>query len=217
MPYCRWEVDRYVIEEVLQKRAYARLELGPGDTLLDLGAHVGSCVRFALDAGVDRVAAVEMLPDTFRLLVSNFPPERYEPRVVCLPYAVTGGSDPLVTTRYFRNPMSASVSRHNSADREGVQVPTVALPTLLDTFSPTKLKFDIENSEYDTLLPCMAQLTASPVTRVWGELHTRTAETLDLAKQLWRAFDSDGWEASRHVDGFYQEPNGWNIVMGWWR
>lgn len=219
MPYCRWPADRYVIDEVLNKRAYAKMDLGPGDRLLDLGAHVGSCVRFALNAGVEQVIAVEMLPDTLELLYQNFPPMKYEPRVVIIPAAIQAvGGPTTVVTRNFRNPMSASVSTHNNADPTGgVEVPTVSLDFLLDNFKPTKLKFDIENSEYDTILPGVDAITRSPITRIMGELHTKTEETLALAKETWHAFDQHGWTCWRHIDKFYDEPNGWHIVTGWYR
>lgn len=218
MPHCRWPADRYVMDEVLgKKRAYAKLRIGPGDTVLDLGAHVGSFVRWSLNHGADRVAAVEMYPPTLELLRRNFPPERYEPRVTIVPYAVHGRGGRTVVTRNFQNPMSASVSPHQSANPRGLEIETVSLESLLDTFDPTKVKSDIENSEYDTLLPGAEALTASRVTRIMAELHTRTEVTLRLAKQTWWAFHDLGWECTRHVDTFYEKANGWNVILCWYR
>jgi FkbM family methyltransferase len=219
MPHCRWPADRYVLDEVLRRRAYARLEIGNGDVVLDLGAHVGSFVRFALDEGAARVIAVEMLPETLALLRRNFPPGRYGNLVTSIWAAVTDPRlGPTAKTRYFQNPMGASVSRFNSADRvSSVEVPTLSLTSLLDTFRPTKLKFDIENSEYDSILPGVAEITASPVERIMGELHTRTPETLELARELWTGLDRDGWVASRHLNTFYEQPNGWNLIIAWKR
>lgn len=220
MPHCRWPADRYVMDEVLgKKRAYAHLQIGPGDVVLDLGAHVGSFVRWSLNHGAERVVAVEMYPPTVELLRRNFPPELYEPRVSVVAAAVTApGTRSNLRTRYFGNPMSASVSRHNSADpRGGLEVSAVNLPVLLDTFNPTKIKFDIENSEYDAFPPAMDALTDSRVTRIMGELHTRTRETLKLAKELWWGFHDRGWETPRHVDTYYEKPNGWNVITYWKR
>lgn len=218
MPHCRWPADRYVMDEVLgKKRAYQHLQIGPGDTVLDLGAHVGSFVRWSLNHGADRVVAVEMYPPTLELLRRNFPPERYEPRVTVIPFAVHGGGGETVVTRNFQNPMSASVSRHNSANPNGLEIHTVSLRSLLNTFDPTKIKFDIENSEYDVFPDSMDALGDSRVTRVMGELHTRTEETLRLAKDLWHRFEKAGWQTPRHVDTYYEKPNGWNVITYWYR
>lgn len=218
MPHCRWPADRYVMDEVLgKKRAYAHLEIGPGDVVLDLGAHVGSFVRWSLNHGAERVVAVEMLPRTLELLRRNFPPELYEPRVCIIPCAVSGGMGRgEVRTRYFQNPMSASVSPHNSPDPRGQLVETVGIDVLLSKCDPNKIKFDIENSEYDVFRE-IDTLNQSRVTRIMGELHTRTPETLELAKELWHTFDRSGWSTPRHVDSYYEKPNGWNIITHWHR
>lgn len=96
-------------------------------------------------------------------------------------------------------------------------VPTVGLGDLLERYDPTKLKFDIENSEYEVFPSSMEALRESRVTRVMGELHTRNQNTLKLAKELWHLFDRDGWQTPRHVDSYYEKPNGWNIITYWYR
>lgn len=218
MPHCRWPADRYVMDEVLgKKRAYAHLEIQDGDVVLDLGAHVGSFVRWSLDHDAEKVVAVEMLPDTLQLLRRNFPPERYEPRVEIVGAAVCGVGGGDRRTRYFENPMSASISVHQRPDPRGVLVPTVGLDELIERYDPTKIKFDIENSEYEVFPPSMELLSQSRVTRIMGELHTRRVETLDLAKELWREFDRAGWKTPRHVDTYYEKPNGWNVITYWYR
>lgn len=218
MPHCRWPADRYVMDEVLgKKRAYAHLEIQEGDVVLDLGAHVGSFVRWSLNHGADRVVAVEMYPETLALLRQNFPADLYDPRVEIIPAAVSGVTGPKRQTRYFENPMSASVSIHQRYDPRGVMVPTVGLGDLLERYDPTKIKFDIENSEYEVFPPSIETLTNSRVTRIMGELHTRTEDTLKLARELWYMFDEAGWETPRHVDSYYEKPNGWNVITYWWR
>jgi FkbM family methyltransferase len=209
--------DAYVMKEVLEDGVYRGLELGAGDVLLDLGAHVGSCVEYALRAGAGQVVAVEMLPETLALLRRNF---GNDPRVTIIGAAVTGEDrGATVTTRRWRNPMGAGVSDFTAATGKGsgIVVPTVHLPGLLRGYEPTKLKFDIEYAEYEAVLPYIDEINASRLSRMTGELHTGKLEALKLAKDLHAQLLSSGWQSSKRMDQFPDEPSGWNVHPFYWR
>jgi FkbM family methyltransferase len=211
--------DQYVIKEVLEDdtAGYKGLELAPGDVLLDLGAHVGSCVEYALRHNVAHVIAVEMIPDTLGLLRRNF---GQDPRVTIVPAAVAAEDrGPTATTRRYRNPMGASISEHNApaVGGKGIEVPTVTLTGLLAGYQPNKIKFDIEFSEYDVILPNVEAINASGVTHMAGELHTKSWPTLSMAKELWLQLDQTGWSCSKRLDQFPKTPNGWNVHPSWQR
>lgn len=209
--------DTYVINEVLRDGVYRGLELGPDDVLLDLGAHVGSCVEYALQAGVEHVVAVEMLPETLGLLKRNF---GNDPRVTIVwGAAASEERGPIAVTRRWRNPMGAGISEFTAATGKGsgITVPTVFLPGLLKGFQPTKLKFDIEYAEYEAVLPYLDELTASPVQRITGELHTGKREALSMAMMLHEGLRERGWESNKSISNFPTEPTGWNVHPVYWR
>ena len=62
--------------------------VGPGDVVLDCGAHVGVYVRNALDAGASKVVAIEPAPLNIECLRRNFPKEIEDGRVVVYPKGV---------------------------------------------------------------------------------------------------------------------------------
>ena len=214
--HCR-ESDLYTIKRVLDGKAfeYKGLDLGPGDVLLDLGAHIGTSVKYALDRGVDHVIAVEMLPDTISLLRRNF---GQHPQVTIVPAAVAGENAPdVLATRLFRNPMGASVSTWNSKARTSSLVPTVPITGLLHGYRPNKVKFDIENSEYDVITPYAQVLWNAGIERIAGEMHTASAATCEMARELSEALQTVGYQTNKPVSGYPTEKFTWNYHAAWWR
>lgn len=203
--------DHYVVDEVLNKQAYRHLNVVPGDRVLDLGAHVGSFVSYSLVRGAELVVAVEMNPEVLPYLEFN---HGDDPRVIIVPRAVVSQSvAEHLQIRNYRNAMSASVMAVNTEDPHGLVVPTIPLPELLEAYQPTKLKFDIENSEYDAILNHAVAVTESPVTRMMGELHTKTEATYRAARQFHAAFENLGWTPSKPLDRFPKKPTGWNVII----
>lgn len=205
--------DKYVMDEVLTRdvAGYRGLELGPGDVLLDLGAHIGTCVEYALRRGVEHVIAVEMLPETLALLRRNF---GQHPRVTIVPAAVAAeDADPVLEVRYFRNPMGASVSAFNKQAAPGkrIKVPTVPLTGLLAAYRPNKIKVDIEGTEYEVVLPNVDVIDDSGVTHVAMELHTKNEDMLNLAVLTHGAFAAHGWTSTIPLERYPKKPTGWNV------
>lgn len=220
LPHARPE-DQWIIDTILNQAGYRRaLDIQPGDVLLDLGAHVGACVAFALQEGAEHVVAVEMLPATVSVLRRHF---ATDPRVTIVPAAVAHHHrGATATTRRFSNPMGASISHHNAHARNGITVPTVTLDGLLTGYQPTKLKIDIENAEYEILdASGITDLTASPVRRVAAELHIAKPSTVAEARRVIKMMHQAGWVSSRDTaDVTYEgptEPSGWHMRIAWWR
>lgn len=220
LPHARPE-DQWIIDTILNQAGYRRaLDIQPGDVLLDLGAHVGACVAFALQEGAEHVVAVEMLPDTVSVLRRHF---ATDPRVTIVPAAVAamsrGGT---AVTRRFSNPMGASISGWNAHARNGITVPTVTLAGLLAGYQPTKLKIDIENAEYEILTEDgISALTDSPVTRVAAELHIAKHGTVAEARRVIAMMRTAGWTSSRDTEAEPYtgptEPSGWHMRIAWHR
>jgi FkbM family methyltransferase len=59
-----------------------------GDIVLDGGAHVGTYVRTALDAGAEKVIAIEPSPEAIECLRRNFAPEVAAGRVIIYPKGI---------------------------------------------------------------------------------------------------------------------------------
>jgi FkbM family methyltransferase len=66
-----------------------------GDVVFDLGAHVGTYVRKALDAGASKVIAVEPTPLVVECLRRNFPVEIASGRVIVVPKGIWDKDDVL--------------------------------------------------------------------------------------------------------------------------
>ena len=220
LPHARPE-DRWIIDTILNQAGYRRaLDIRPGDVLLDLGAHVGACVAFALQEGAEHVVAVEMLPATVDILRRHF---ATDPRVTIVPAAVAAESrNGTAVTRRFSNPMGASISEWNAHARNGVTVPTVTLAGLLAGYQPTKLKIDIENAEYEILgINGIDALTASPVQRVAAELHIANRDTVAEARRVISMMRVAGWTSSRDTEAEPYagptKPSGWHMRIAWHR
>ena len=209
------DCDRFVVDQVFNKREYALASPREGERVLDLGAHVGSFTRWALDQGAGHVTAVEAAPETVALLRGNV---ALDPRVTVIAAAVVGA--PLATATLALpprgNPMGAYVvgtKRPAGKSYRGYQlseVATVSLPYLLEIYQPTLVKFDIEASEYDVLTPHVDLLRQQGVRCLIGEYHVNTQALLDRVTRLVSLLDAAGYTRSRSLPG---KPTGWGRTI----
>jgi len=134
-------------DENAWKEAYwwRKLDVKPGDRVLDLGAHIGCFIeRVALPAGAAAVLAVEPVEDNLALLRANFSDD---PRVEIKQAALTNNDE--VAFLYLSNTSTMNHSLHRRKGREAVVVPAVTLQSLMGWY-PTVIKCDVEGSEYET-------------------------------------------------------------------
>jgi len=204
-------IDKFVVEEVFVGRVYKRLTPRETDTVLDLGAHVGAFTTW-IAPYVERVVAVEMIPETARYLHLNVDGIAH---VEVLEGAVTGELGTAVTayTRGHGNPMSAFSGLSERQPRAGDHAFTVQarpLPWLLNQYKPDIIKFDIETAEYSVITPNAFQLANWEVRELIGELHASTDHTVRLAQELHHSLQAVGYRPSGPAP---QKPSGWGKVV----
>src|SRR5580704_462706 len=74
-----------------QRKIYGDAETGgvkSGDIVLDGGAHIGTYVKTALDAGAEKIVAIEPSPDALECLRRNFPKQIESGKVVVYPKGI---------------------------------------------------------------------------------------------------------------------------------
>jgi FkbM family methyltransferase len=206
------ECDRMITREVFEQDVYRPLVTGitPGEVILDLGAHIGCFTRYAADRGA-HVVAVEMLPGNLELLAANT--ASVAGSVTIVNAAVTASkNDGAVTAVMSRNPMGAFVNGTKRdvgrpAPERSWEVPAVSMPALLAAHRPSRLKCDIEASEYDVLDP--AVLAAAGVTAVMVELHIGSEDLFQKGRWLYTAFEAAGYRGAKPMA---VKPSGWGAL-----
>jgi FkbM family methyltransferase len=150
------------------------IELEPGDTVLDIGAHVGVVSIFLAKRHPDvRVLAFEPVPRVFELLSANLRRNRVH-NVSAYNLAVTGdGRDLDLITHLQSNTggSTACTENHDLAGHDRHTAASVTLDQILERHeiaSCPLLKIDIEGSEYEVLYN--ARLL-SRVVNIRGEFH----------------------------------------------
>jgi FkbM family methyltransferase len=142
----RWTTDRLIVNEVFRKISYPTP--GPGDTVLDLGAHIGSFSLLAARAGA-RVLAFEPDPSNFALLTEN---ARGYPAVEAVPLAVSGRAGRRMMGRKIR--CSTSGWSFFEANNEAQTVECISLPDILKRWRLDHvdlLKLNVEGAEYEII------------------------------------------------------------------
>mmetsp|Transcript_5745 Transcript_5745/g.16949 ORF Transcript_5745/g.16949 Transcript_5745/m.16949 type:complete len:348 (-) Transcript_5745:66-1109(-) len=152
--------DRTIVREVVLGGCYERpcdgFEIMPGETWLDVGAHIGAFSTVALAAGAD-VVAVEPDPDNFRVLERNATcrfqldpcPGQFHPVRAAIVDAAAGE-----TTTLYKHPRGIAF-RHSTergrmarAGWSEVEVPATTLPALLAKYPACEgVKVDIQGAE----------------------------------------------------------------------
>jgi FkbM family methyltransferase len=206
--------DRHIVTEVFTQHAYKVLaaDLDQGELVLDLGAHIGCTSRYLLDRGA-HVVAVEMLRENIRLLRHNT--RGYKEKITIIEGAVSEqeGEVTALMAKGNGNPMGAYVNgtKRDVADLSRYhhwQVPVVTLKQLLAMYRPSRLKFDIESSEYTVIKPQL--LADAGVKVIVGEYHVQSPETWDKAQELYAGFGEAGYEMNRPAP---PRVNGWGVVV----
>lgn len=147
------------------------------DVVLDLGAHIGTFTKRALDVGVSQVKAVEPAPDNTRLFRLNID----DPRVELIEAAAC---DSLIGEETFYLNQKKGTDSHSLTERRGrvpIQVKTVSLAELCSDFSPTYVKIDIEGGEY--LLDIVESFPDS-ADRLFMEYHFQKAGRRERALEI---------------------------------
>ncbi len=175
-----------------------------GDTVLDIGANQGFFTCYAAHQGA-RVYAFEPNPECYERLVSNLELNGLTNRVVARPWAISdkNGQAELFVSNELGGGMSTInpefAQNYHVSIRRKVEVPTYALPQVLESFSLSHVRFckmDAEGSE----LAILRTLEASQLAMIDSfalEIHTGASSLQDLAEVIL------GW--GTHQIGFNDE------------
>lgn len=134
-------MDDYVIKE---QSIYNRLPIGPGDIVLDVGGHIGSFARKAVERGAEHVYSFEPEPDNYSILEKNaegFPITPTQAAVV---------ADLSISQELWLNG-GTNTGNHSLITRRGrgsVEVPAINFGLILNKYQPSVVKIDIEGGEY---------------------------------------------------------------------
>lgn len=154
-----------------------KLEVGPLDTVLDIGAHIGAFSRLCLKRGA-KVIAVE--PEKFNLEVLSHNVFGFNNTTV-IEGCATNGSEPTVELHCGTNGSHTGLhSMFPSRGRDVITVPAYSFRTLLDTLRPSVLKVDIEGGEWTLDFEDLPDF----VKRVHIEMHFMPISVKALARQM---------------------------------
>jgi len=139
--------DRQIVKE---SGYYLRLRPKVSDILLDIGANIGAVSWRFLNAGVQRVVAVEPEPSNFSILQRNLASARNRSVLVQAAATSAKGSCRLCLNP-GRNKGMHSLIPHNG--RRTIEVRAVSVQQLIAVHRPTLIKIDIEGGEYGLVAP----------------------------------------------------------------
>jgi FkbM family methyltransferase len=166
-------MDEEIYHAVYRDNEYRLPEaFSPDDVVLDIGAHIGSFVRAALDRGAGRINAFEANPQNFAWLAKNV--GAFSERVTLSNKAVWRSDRP-ATMLYFagsrdeRNTGGGCVYGESGIEVEAVPFDDVVREITDSGRQRVKLlKIDCEGAEFPILLTAK---TLSLIDHIVGEFH----------------------------------------------
>jgi len=140
--------DAWGIIEVPQ---YKRVGIKAGDTVLDLGGHIGSFTHLAAEAGAGHIVVVEPEPTNLVILAQNVQRtvDRFGTNIELIPGAVVNVANGPVTLYVNEGRGSGTHSLEAWRGRIPVEVPSVGFRELMEKYQPRVMKVDVEGAELD--------------------------------------------------------------------
>ena len=136
------------IREQLIDRVYLNrwIDIGPGDVVLDVGSHLGTFARAALDRGAETVVAIEPNPSNLACLRRTFASEIAAGRVHLVPAAAWREAGFLT---FAGDGSTGRISYEGSLEVEARTLDSIVEELRLDRVD--LIKMDIEGAELDAL------------------------------------------------------------------
>jgi FkbM family methyltransferase len=194
--------DESILNHVVRDREYhpPGYEIGPADTVIDVGANIGGFAVSASRAAPDGwVYAFEPEPDNFTLLEHNLDRNRCH-NVSTVRSAVTDAAG--LVTLSVNADNSGGHSLHRDHGGPSVTVPAVTLQQIFDEYHITRcdyLKVDCEGAEYD-ILHGLPERYFSRIRRLVLEYHGEPAEKRARADDLVDHLRGVGFRIDQYTD-----------------
>ena len=183
--------ESFTFFENLIRRDYltSGIVLRPGDTVVDIGANIGSfaVLAAALVGPAGRVIAFEPIPKTYERLKSNLALNGLL-NVKCAPVALDASDGKMSISSSYKSALSTAHLAYNQpTDRNDIEVDTITLARACRENSLDRihlLKVDCEGSEYGIFETMSADL-ASRIDQIAMEVHVMDGKSTDaLAKSI---------------------------------
>jgi FkbM family methyltransferase len=150
------EILSFITWELAVQETYSSssVRVRPGDTVIDVGAHVGVFARYALRQGADRVIAIEPEPKNIACLQANFEREISEGRVRLIEGGLWHEHGTLTLRIANDNSGGHSFVMEERQYTSSVEVPVFPLDEVVEELGLERvdfIKMDIEGSERHAL------------------------------------------------------------------
>jgi FkbM family methyltransferase len=134
--------------------AHGKIQVRPGDVVLDCGASIGVFTRQALSMGAATVVAIEPGPDSVECLRRNFPSEIASGKLIVCVKGVWDREDALPLIVDGSTSIGDGFVIRRPGDHLGVSVPLTRIDTLVSELKLPRvdfIKMDIEGAEQEAL------------------------------------------------------------------
>lgn len=138
--------DTWDFNICLEQRHYMPLDIKPDSIILDLGAHIGSFAKLAIELNAKKVICFEAAKDNFDVLKLN---AKLHPQIEAYHRVIT--SDPKAKSLQLQRHSGINTGMHSIYRKTGTgteRVVTYDFEKAFEVFEPDFVKVDIEGSEY---------------------------------------------------------------------
>jgi FkbM family methyltransferase len=153
-----------------------------GDIVLDCGAHIGSFTRAALEAGAEKVVAIEVSPDNIECLRRNFEAEVASGRVIVYGKGVWDREGSLTLELGQGTSLIDTLTNPSAGTRPGPRVPLTTIDRIVEELGLARvdfIKMDIEGAEERALAGARQTLARfKPRLAIATEHRPRQAESV---------------------------------------
>jgi len=170
-------LDEIVVRQVWEKDFYLDngYSINFGDTVIDIGAHIGTFAVLARSYGAN-ITAYEPEPDNFKMLKGNLKLNNIRAKISKKAVSNTDKDDKL----WIDNKNVGGHSFIKGSKKDFIDVKCISLKTILDSIKKCDLlKLDCEGSEYEILI----NSDLSKVSKISMEYHGKK-EAKELIKYL---------------------------------
>ena len=178
------EYDDYIVRE---QGSYKHLDIRSGESVLDIGAHIGAFARWAQDQGAGQLTCIEPEDENFELLEHNT-----DSHVRLIKGAVVGDDHKQVDLFVNQKRNKGLHVTLRVRGRPVTRVPAFRFSKLMKKYRPKVLKVDIEGAEYD--LDWDEALGAHKPRAIAVELH--------LIRKRWREKEAEALQQLIRTHGY---------------